>query len=285
MLIDTHTHLYYDKFEADLDDVIARAVSAGVTQVINIGADLESSRKALRQAQGKLAEVSGFSAYCTIGIHPHETINMSSDESIHENIERLEQLYHTQPDQIVAIGECGLDYSPVDSPAVILACPESDSGIAPLSRMTMKELQKKLFLAQIKLAKKLNLPLMIHCRDSWSDIFVPQLKGTRGTFHHFTSTLEDAQKALDLGYYLSFSCVVTYPKNEHLRQIIKTIPMDRILTETDSPYLPPQTKRGQRNEPVNVTEVVKMIAEVKNLSFDDVAQQTFINAQRLFQLN
>lgn len=267
MLIDTHTHLYYEKFGPDLEDIIARAIQAGVTHIINIGADLESSRKAIEFKNSQIK------SFATIGIHPHEVINLTSDESIHANIEKLEQLYQSQPDQIVAIGECGLDYHFDENP---------DHSSTPLSLEKQIELQKKLFLSQIDLAKKLNLPLMIHCRDAWSDIFVPRLNGTRGTFHHFTSTQDDAQKALDLGYYLSFSCVVTYPKNEHLREIIKQIPLDKILIETDSPFLPPQNIRGQRNEPANVIEVVKVIAQVKNLSFDQVAQQTFLNAQKLF---
>ena len=199
---------------------------------------------------------------------------MPSDVSIHENVGKLEEIYQSNPKKIVAAGECGLDYhfAGVDfSPTTI-------------SEEEQKALQKKLFIAQIDLAKKLNLPMIIHSRDSWQDIFVPHLEGTRGVFHSFTGTSEQARKVLALGFYLGFTCIVTYPKNETLRQIIKEIPLDKILIETDCPYLPPQSMRGQRNEPANVLEVAKVIAQMKNTAVEEVARATLENACKLFNL-
>lgn len=266
-LIDTHAHLYYNRFKADFDEVIQRTLNVNLTSIINIGADLESSQKALDLESDKIK------FYSSIGLHPHAS-KIISYESIHENIKKLHQIYQSMSAKIVALGECGLDFYF-----------EGDDGSSSLpSKEILIKVQKELFLAQIILAKELNLPIIIHCRDAWSDIFVPELVGATGVFHSFTSNWEDAKKALNLGYYLSFSCIVTYPKNETLRQTIKKTPLDKILTETDSPYLPPQNLRGQRNEPANVIEVAKVIAEMKNISYEEATQATYQNAQKLFKL-
>lgn len=267
MLIDTHAHLTWDIFKEDFQDVINRAKKAGITHVINIGADIESSKKSVK------LECSGIKCYSTIGLHPHEVSKLVTDESIHQIIGELEQIYQSTPNKILAVGECGLDFHFENNPDYI---PSS------LSQKQLIELQKKLFQAQIDLAKKLNLPLIIHCRDAWNDIFLPELQGTTGVFHSFTGNPQQAQKVLDLGYYLGFTCIITYPKNDHLRQIIKNSPLERILTETDCPFLPPQNMRGKRNEPANITEAVKVIAQMKNLFYEKVAQTTFQNALELF---
>lgn len=274
MLIDTHAHLFFPNFNPDRDLVIDRAFEAGVKIIINIGDDFKTSQIALRQAQGKLPK-DKVKFYSSIGSHPHTVSKLSTPESIHQNMKELEGVYQEEPQKIVAVGECGLDYYFPGN---------SDFPPTSLSQDKLIELQKILYQAHIGMAKKLNLPLVIHCRDSWHEIFVPELQGTTGVFHSFTGSPEDAKKALDLGYYLGFSCMVTYPKNEALHQFIASTPLNRILTETDSPFLPPQIKRGQRNEPANVIEVIKVIAETKNLSFEEVAKATLENAQRLFRL-
>lgn len=258
MLVDSHAHLYWDSYQDDLDSVIQRAVDNDVRLIINIGVDLETSRKCLELS------ADGIQLYSTIGVHPHDGNHDLNDESIHRLIEDLEKLNIENPDKIVAIGECGLDYhhSPAD-----------------------KQLQLKLYTAQVELAKKLDLPLVIHCRDAWEDIFIPELEEATGIFHSFSGTEADIKRALDLGYYLAFTCAVTYPKNEPLRLLLKDIPLDRILTETDCPFLPPQDIRGQRNEPAYIHEVVKVIAEVKQLPFDSVASQILSNTQSLFNLS
>lgn len=256
MLIDTHAHLTWDNFKPDLQEVVDRAKDAGITSVINIGADLESS-----SAAAKL-ECPGLKCYSSIGLHPHE-----SEKNI--PVEELGKIYQAHPEKVIAVGECGLDYF------------KRDGQITEEEKIA----QKALFQAHIDLAKKLNLPLIIHCRDAWNDIFLPELSGTIGVFHSFTGNVKQAQKVLDLGYYLGFTCIVTYPKNDHLRQIIQEAPLDKILIETDCPFLPPQTQRGKRNEPANVAEVVKVIAQMKNLSYEVVAQATFHNAQTLFHFS
>lgn len=279
-LIDTHAHLTWDSFATDFEAVIQRSLQAGVTSVINVGADLESSQKALRLAQGKQLSQgkqpkSGISFFSSIGLHPHEVSKFSTDESIHQNVGELEQIYQNNTGKIVAVGECGLDYHFQNNP-------DFSSSLLSLEQLIAS--QKQLFQAQISLAKKLSLPLIIHCREAWEDIFVGQLKGTSGVFHSFTGNSNNAQQVLDLGYHLGLSCIVTYPKNEHLREIIKNAPLEKLLTETDCPYLPPQTQRGQRNEPANVLEVVKVVALMKNLSLEKTAHQLRQNACKLFNL-
>jgi TatD DNase family protein len=261
MLVDSHAHLYWDSYQEDFNDVIQRAKDNDIKLIINIGVDLETSKKCLELS------ADGIQLYFTIGIHPHDGNNNLNDESIHRLIEDLERLYGDQPDKIVAIGECGLDYYSRDS--------------APSS--IDKELQMKLYKVQVELAKKLGLPLVIHCRDAWEHIFIPELSGTTGVFHNFSGSIDDVKKALELGYYLSISCVATYPKNEPLRLLLKDIPLDRILTETDCPFLPPQQIRGQRNEPSYIPEVVKVIAEAKGISFEEAATQILKNTLTLFK--
>lgn len=284
MLIDTHAHLYWDSYRDDLASVVRRASEKDIKTIINVGVDLESSQEAL----GQIGHFPELTVYATAGIHPHEAVKYSSDASIHKGIEQLEIMCQKNTGKIVAVGECGLDFFFRENP-----------GFNPTSlpQDQIKKLQMKLYRAQVDLAKKLNLPVIIHCRDgassnsaptalssAWQEIFVPELRDTRGVFHSFTGTPDDVLRALEIGFYLSFSCIVTYPKNEELRQILKATPLDKILTETDCPFLPPQQIRGQRNEPANVAEVVKVIAEVKGISFEKAATQTYQNARVLFHL-
>lgn len=274
-LIDTHAHLDVKQFRPDLDSVIERASKVGVTTIINIGPSVNSAKAA---SQIENAQIKMFS---TIGLHPEYVPLANPEKSIPAKMKALEKIYQTNPQKVIGIGECGLDYF------------RRDGQITEEE----KTAQKTLFQAQIDLARKLHLPLIIHCRDSasissapsktsaWSDIFDFDFTGINGVFHSFTSNLDDAKKALDLGFYLSFSCIITYPKNDYLRQIIKEIPLDKILVETDCPFLPPQTKRGQRCEPADVVEVIKIIAQMKNLSYEEITQTTFQNAQALFHLS
>ena len=267
MLVDSHSHLYWDSYQEDLGEVIQRALDNDVKLIINIGVDLETSRKCLELTSDQVQ------FYSTVGIHPHDGNHNLSDESIHRLIENLEELYGEHPDKIVAIGECGLDYFFRD---------EFNSSL--LSHDESKQLQMKLYKAQVLLAKKLSLPLTIHCRESWQDIFIPELIDTTGVFHNFSGSKGDSLRACEMGYYLSFSCVLSYPKNQDLRDLIKTTPLDRLLTETDCPFLPPQQLRGQRNEPANISEVIKIISEIKQIPFDEVTHQILKNTQKLFKI-
>lgn len=269
-LIDTHAHLTWPDFKEDFKEVLKRAQGIGVKTVINVGASLKSSQEASN------LDCSPLKSYSTIGLHPHEINELVTLESIHKNIEKMEDIREGNPKKIVAIGECGLDY---------YFGKEDEYLPSSLSKEEVKRRQKDLFQAQIDLAKKINLPLIVHSRDSWEDIFLSSLSSTRGVFHSFTGTKAEAQKVLDLGFYLGFNCTLTYPKNEELREIAKEVSLEKILIETDCPFLPPQRIRGQRNEPANVLEVVKVIAEVKGISLEEVVEVTFQNAKNLFKLS
>ncbi len=254
MLVDTHAHLYWDSFQDDLEQVIDRCVDNNLGIIINIGTDLKTSQQSIDLTSEQIK------MYATVGIHPHDgTADLT--QNMDQLMVQLEQMALSAPDKVVAIGECGLDFSQGDQD---------------------KQTQQKLYRQQVLLAKKLNLPLVIHCRNAWQDIFIPELQGAKGVFHTFSGTSEDAQKALDLGFYLSFSCTITYPKNEELRQILKELPLDKIVTETDCPFLPPQPIRGERNEPMYVKEVIKVIAELKNLDQTQVEDQVIQNSKLLF---
>lgn len=269
MLIDTHAHLYWDSYNEDFDQVIDRAHQVGLTTIINIGTDLTTNQQALSLHSDKIK------FFSTLGLHPHEGSADFSKDKLQVALGEMELLAIQNPQKIVAVGECGLDFYF-----------SGDGDFVPIGKAPDKLIaaQKELYKQQVNLAKKLNLPLVIHCRDAWDSIFISDLADTKGVFHTFTGNLSQAQTALELGYYLAFSCIVTYPKNESLRQILKQVPIEKILTETDSPFLPPQSLRGKRNEPANVIEVVKVIAEIKNISLDKAANQTFQNAADLFQL-
>ena len=274
-LIDTHAHLYWESFQEDLDAIIQRSISAGVTTIINVGVDVKLSKIALQQVQGKLASIPGFKAYSTIGIHPHESVNYPTDVSIHKDIEELEKLYQSLLDQIVAVGECGLDFN-------------------SLSDLSQKAVQIKLLRAQIELAKKLDLPLLIHCRndrstnpensEAWDQIL--DIIDTHPTILHCYSGLaKTTQKVLaSPTLFVSFAGTLTYPKNDYLREAVKLMPLDRLVLETDSPFLPPQSIRGQRNEPASVLEIAKLIAEIKGVSLDDAANKTTETAQKILRI-
>lgn len=283
MLVDTHAHLYWDSFKDDLDKVIKRAIVSGVTTIINVGVDIKLSKKALEQVTEVLTKIPELKAYSTIGIHPHEAIKYSSIVSIHRDIEELERIYkqsfpfsdekrQTQPDQIIAIGECGLDYVGVDD--------------------KQKKMQTLLFQAQIDLAKKLNLPLIVHCRDDRSEN--PQeseawdqtlkMVGSHPAILHCYSGLPPTTNYIlqTTNLIVSFAATITYPKNEYLREAVKVLPLEKIVLETDCPFLPPQSKRGQRNEPAAVKEIAQLVANLKGVSLKDVAIQTTANVTQIF---
>lgn len=268
MLIDTHAHLYWEDYKQDFDDVIQRSLDTGVTTIINVGVDVELSKKATELESSKIK------FYSTIGIHPHEAVKYSSDPdvSIQKDIEKLERIYQSDTTKVVAVGECGLDYKEVDEKA--------------------KPLQYQLFQAQIDLAKKLNLPLIVHCRDdrsknpknseAWDKIL--EMVGTHPTVLHCYSGLSHTTNSIlqTTNLLISFAGTITYPKNEYLREAAKILPLDKIILETDCPFLPPQSKRGTRNEPSNVVEIAQLIADLKGVSLEKVANQTTANAGRLF---
>lgn len=258
MLIDTHAHLYWNSYKPDFDQVIQRSIDAGISTIINIGVDVKTSKKALSQAKDLFI-------YSTIGIHPHEALQ----KDIEKDAEELEKIYLSNPTKIVAVGECGLDFF-------------STSGAGFDSSEVFA--QKKLFQAQIDLAKKLNLPLIVHCREAWDNIF--ELIGDHPTILHcYSGQLPTTNYVLQTTNFLvSFAANITYPKNGYLREAAQLLPLEKILLETDSPFLAPQSKRGQRNEPAAVAEIAETVAEIKNVAFEKVAGQTTENAKRIFNI-
>lgn len=295
MLVDTHAHLFWDSFQEDFEAILERALAAGVKTMINIGVDPESNRKVIKLKSDKIQ------FFSSLGIHPHEFLRFAQDKlpldvSIHQEMEGVEQLYKESISNpacspVVAIGECGLDYLFEQNPGWI----PSD-----IPKAQVKILQQKLFSTQVELAKKFNLPLIVHTRDTrsfdpteisskkaestaWEDVF-KFISGVNGVFHCYSAPIELLPQVLKTNFYISFAATLTYPKNEHLRQAAKQIPLERILLETDCPFLPPQNQRGKRNEPSFILETAKVLAEIKGLSLEETAKQTTKNARLLFKL-
>lgn len=280
MIIDTHAHLYWDSFKDDFDAVIQRCLEAGVSTIVNVGVDVAKSALAAALKSDKI------NFYSTIGLHPHEAAKYftNPDVSIQRDIGQLEQIYQTNTAKVVAIGECGLDY--LIDPAFL---PSN------LDVKQLKLLQKKLFISQIKLAQKLKLALLVHCRDDRSANFnnteawdeVLELVGDHpAILHCYSGLVSTTQKVLSANnFMISFAATITYPKNEYLREAASIIPLERIVLETDCPFLPPQSKRGQRNEPANILEIAELIAQLKDLSLNQVVNQTTKNAIQILKID
>lgn len=262
MLIDTHAHLNFGAFAKDLEVVVGQAQEAGVGKIINVGADLDSSQKAVAIAQKYK------SCFASVGIHPHHARNHGNMANSVETLKKL-----AKNPKVVAIGECGLDYHPY-----------KNGGVADPKK------QKELFLAQIKLAQKLNLPIIFHCRNAHTDIleviyqYINKLIKIRGVFHCFSGDKEFLEKVLDSGFYVGFDGNITYKNAQGLRDLVKTTPLNRLLLETDCPYLPPEPFRGLRNTPANVKIIARAVAQIHKVSFAFVANQTTQNATTLFTL-
>lgn len=281
MLIDTHSHLYFEEFKDDLKDVVKRAVENGVTTLFTVGVDVQTSQIAQELENNQV----GF--YSTIGIHPHNAFEYSQDPDklIQQDIERLTEIYHSNPQKVIAVGECGLDYMFENNP---------DFVPSNLTAKQLKQLQQKLLIAQVNLARRLNLPLMIHCRDNrsqgpantncWEDT-IEIIKDRSGILHCYSGLENITQKALKLNFLFSFAATITYPKNDYLRQAVKLIPLEKICLETDCPFLPPQGKRGQRNEPSTVKELAETVAQLKQTTFKEVAGQTTNNVYTMFKID
>ncbi|AET65798.1 hydrolase, TatD family [Desulfosporosinus orientis DSM 765] len=253
MIWDTHAHMDDPVYADDFPELLSRLKSAGISRVTNVGYDLSSSERSVNLAQDY-----DF-IYAAIGVHPHNAEEVTSETW--ENLLRLSK----QP-KVLAWGEIGLDYFRDLSP---------------------RSVQKEVFIQQIKLANEAGLPIVIHNRDAHQDVLEivkahPPRYG--GVFHCYSGSWEMAQILLNFGFYLSFAGPVTYKNARHTVEVAKKLPLDRILVETDSPYLTPEPRRGKRNEPAYVCEVVKKIAEIKDLNYEDVAQQTMKNAEHVFRL-
>lgn len=288
-LIDTHSHLFWDSFEPDFEDVVKRSIEAGVNMVINVGVDVKLSKNAAGQAKKQARP--DFKIYSSIGIHPEEAIKYFGLQSsavsnqLEIDIEELKKIYLKNRETIIAVGECGLDFAYFNRKGYL---PEG------LSIEKAKDLQRELFKAQIDLAKKLNLPLLIHCRDDrsqdfqntqcWDEI-IELTKDHFGIYHCYSGLLSTTNSILqNTRFLVSFAGNLTYPKNDYLKEAVKILPMERIVLETDCPFLPPQSIRGKRNEPSSVKEIALTIAELKNTPFEKVAEITTGNFKEMFRL-
>lgn len=254
MLFDTHTHIQMRQFATDRAEVITGALADGVTRMLVPGIDVETSRDAITLAREHPGQI-----FAAVGTHPHDSTTLTPEALA------AERELSAAP-EIVAIGEIGLDYYRDLSP---------------------RDTQREALIAQFALARKRNLPVILHNRESHEDMIAllrSHGQGLRGVFHCFIGDRAMARDALDLGFYLSFAGPLTFPKNDGLREVAAWAPLDRILVETDSPYLTPPPFRGKRNEPRRVALVARGLAEARGVTLEEVAAATTANALTLFGL-
>ncbi|MFD1926725.1 TatD family hydrolase [Sporosarcina siberiensis] len=254
MYIDTHVHLNADQYEADLDEVIARALKAGVTKMIVVGFDRKTINKAM-----ELIEEYPF-IYAVIGWHPVDAIDCTE-----EDLTWIESL--TVHPKVVGIGETGLDYHWEKSP---------------------KAVQQELFRKQIKLAQKVNLPIIIHNRDATADVVrilkEENAEKTGGIMHCFGGSVETAKECINMNFFISLGGPVTFKNAKTPKEVATKIPLKHLLIETDAPYLAPHPYRGKRNEPALVTLVAEEIARLKELTVEEVARVTTENALNIYKI-
>jgi len=263
MFVDSHAHLDGKQFDSDREAVIARAREAGVQAIVAIG---NGDGPAQVDCGIRLAEKYDF-IYATLGIHPHEA--RLADEAAYQNMERL-----AKHPKVIAWGEIGLDYFYDHSP---------------------RDVQKEVFIRQMELAATAKLPIVIHCRPSdasenaWEDCLGLMqshwaANGLGGVLHCFTGNWAQAQSALDMGFMISFAGNVTFPKAQQIRDAAVEVPLDRMLIETDSPYLAPVPHRGKRNEPAFVAETARKLGGLRGLAAEEVGQLTARNFYNFFKL-
>jgi TatD DNase family protein len=253
MLVDSHCHLDFPDFSNELDDVVARARAAGIARMVTISTRVHRRADVLAIAE-RFADV-----YCSVGTHPHHA---------HEELEitTADLVAHTRHPKVVALGEAGLDYHYDNSP---------------------RDAQERGFRAHIAAARETGLPLVIHSREADADTArILEEETGQGAFpavlHCFTGGADLARRAIALGLFISFTGILTFKNSTALRAIAAELPADRILVETDAPYLAPAPFRGKRNEPAYVVETAKVLAETRGVSFDEIAHQTSENFFRLF---
>jgi TatD DNase family protein len=254
MLIDTHCHLDLEHYDPDRDNVIQRAIQKKIKKIITIGIDLESSKKAVSLSQ-RYAII-----YCAVGIHPNDCANLKDNA-----LSGIRQL--AKQKKVIAIGEIGLDY---------------------YRMITPKEEQKEIFQKQLQLAITLNLPVIIHNREAHEDLFnilkKKEFETLTGVLHSFSGKVSFLESILDLNFYISFTGVVTFKRN-NCESLVERAPVERMLLETDSPFLTPEPFRGKRNEPAYLTYTAKKIAQVKNISLEELVKTTGKSATNLFKFS
>jgi TatD DNase family protein len=252
MLVDTHAHLDFPEYDSDRDEVIERSKACGVDYIINIGSSLKGSRNSVELA--KIYDC----IYATVGIHPHDADSFNVEA---ENV--IRELARNK--KVVAIGEIGLDF---------------------FKNFSKAENQRLLFKEMLSLAKELGLPVVIHSRQAEVETirFLKESMPLSAVVHCFSADENFLRSCLDMGFFISFTCNITYKKADNLRRLVKLAPLDRLFLETDAPYLPPEGFRGKRNEPGYVKLLAQEIAGIKGCSFEEVAIATTGNAKSFFKL-
>ena len=254
-LFDTHAHLHFPEYAADLPGVLARARAAGVRRMLTIGTGVETSRAAVALA-GREPDV-----WAAVGIHPHDAA--SADDTALAELERLAGVA-----RVVAIGETGFDFFRDFSP---------------------RDAQARAFRAQLALARRLGKPVVVHCRDAHAETLAilaeARVGDTGGIMHCFSGDLDVARRCLDLGLLISLAGPVTYPKARALPDVARAVPADRLVIETDCPFLPPQPHRGKRNEPAYLTITAARVAELRGEPLEDLAARTTANARALLRVS
>ncbi|KKR89171.1 MAG: metal-dependent DNase [Candidatus Wolfebacteria bacterium GW2011_GWA2_42_10] len=271
MLFDAHTHVNFNAFKNDWREVIDKALKNNIW-LVNVGSQSTTSKRAVEIAQNYEKGV-----YAAVGLHPAhlfetEVDRLEAGEKIQyktrgEDFDKNYYLELAKNEKVVAIGECGLDYYRIK---------DEKSKIK----------QKEVFIKHIKLANEIDKPLMIHCRQAFDDsieILKSEVQNLKpGVIHFFTGTLDDAKKLLAMGFYFTFGGLITF--NRDFDEIIRYIPLEKILLETDAPYVAPASYRGQRNEPAHIIETAKKLAEIKGLSLEKISEQTVKNSLLAFGL-
>jgi TatD DNase family protein len=252
MLVDTHCHLDFTQFDADRDAVIQRAADAGVNYLVNIGATLGSSAAACELA-AKYSQV-----YAGVGVHPHDADGF--DQNAEDKLREL-----ALRNKVVAIGETGLDF---------------------YRNLSSEENQLAAFNRQIQLAKDLKLPLVIHSRQAEEQVMqvLKTAMPVKAVIHCFSGDEIFLRGCLGLGFFISFTCNITYKKAQGLRDMVSLTPLDRLMLETDAPYLSPEGFRGKRNEPMQVKLLAEAVSLIKGVSIDEIAEKTSKNAKEFFKL-
>lgn len=264
-LFDTHAHLNDERFSEDLSEVLDRAKAAGVTRMLLAGSNIQDSAKSIEI----IAEQSSdeLSMWCSVGVHPHHASDY--DDTMHEQLSAW--LKNRAANRVVALGEIGLDYHYDFSP---------------------REFQKEVFIRQLNLAFQMDIPIILHEREASGDMMNillefhsgGKLRSIPGVCHCFSGSLETSRQLVSMGFYLGFDGPITFKNNRKSGEIIAATPLDRLLIETDCPYLTPEPHRGKRNEPALVRHVLDKMAEIKEITEDEMAIVTTMNANTLFGL-
>jgi TatD DNase family protein len=249
MLIDTHAHIHFDGFEHDLEAVLKRAHAAGVEKILCVGVNETDSGRAIAVARAY------DNLWATVGLHPHDTDR--GYEAL-EEVARLAEL-----ERVVAIGECGLDRYKSE---------------------TTPEDQERALRFQIELGRERGLPMIFHVRDAFTDFWriLDDYPGTRGLVHCFTAGTKELEGSLERGLSIALNGIMTFTKNESQLRAAKAVPLDRLVLETDCPFLAPAPVRGQRNEPAHLAHTARFLADLRGESLEDLEHATTINAERLF---